>query len=617
MKSLRSKIHTGFAILIILLIAIGFIGYHGVNQLNQSSTAMRQVSEVDAIVGAIDRNVTDLQLRVSRYMATGHESLRTDVVRLNNDLISTINDQATNQAAPEMRDLFQRMSERLPEYREHFRSVIEERQLRSNLVQEQLPAQARVIQKELVRLGDSSNASGEDKSLASAALRCKNHFLEAERLLLRYYVAADTTLVDEALEQINQAIKALEPAAPDAKSNAVVAALTGELQKYKKIGIRAVQATRSYLYLVNVVMAGEASEVTYFSERLRSLSESKLALISQNMAATTSSVRRMTVIGIFIAVSLGVLIASRLGSLILKPVTTLTDTFRKLVTGDTVVSIPETNRSDEIGEMALAAEVFRQRNLEQQQLLEKSESLANQLAIKAEELEATNSELDSFAYVASHDLKSPLRGIQQLAAWIEEDSGHLLPHESIKHFQAMQSRVHRMENLLEDLLNFSRVGRTEIQLEQVDLNELLQGILEITDNPSNAKINVPEPLPTLETARIPIEQVFLNLIGNAIKHNDKEKDGRIDVLWEQQEDHYLFHIRDNGPGIEPRHHERVFQMYQRVGDGSVDGSGMGLAIVKKQIERHQGSIRLDSNPGEGVTFTVTWPIALASIQEVQ
>jgi len=114
-KSLRSNIYTGFAIIVVLLVAIGLIGYFGANQLNKSSTAMRQVSEIDATVGEIDRQVTELQLRVSRYMATGQDLLGRDIIRLNDDLIADINKQATSQIDPQIKDLFLRMSKLLPE----------------------------------------------------------------------------------------------------------------------------------------------------------------------------------------------------------------------------------------------------------------------------------------------------------------------------------------------------------------------------------------------------------------------------------------------------------------------------------------------------------------------
>lgn len=610
MKSLRSNIYTSFAVIVALLIAIGLFGYLGANKLNQSSTAIRQVSKIDAAVSDIDGKVTELQLRVSRYMATGHDWLRDDIIRLNDDLIVNINERAKSQTDPEMQDLFLRMSERLPEYRSQFDSVIEERGLRTNLVQKQLPAKADQIDALLHQMMDLAKTTQQVPPFDAAVLQCRSHFLKAKRLLLRYYIVADAIFVTDAIDQIDMAIESMLPLQATGQINSIRLNLIQELQDYKSLGIRSVQATRSYLYLVNVVMAGEAAEVTYFSNRLRRLSQTQHNQISQAMAVTTTSVRRTTIIGIGIAVAMGISIASRLGGLILKPVVALTGTFEQLAAGKTAVAIPGTQRKDEIGKMALAAEVFRQQNLEQEQLLENAKSLTTELETKANELETTNAELDSFAYVASHDLKSPLRGIRQLAVWIEEDAGHLLPEESVKHFKAMQSRVQRMERLLEDLLNFSRVGKNSAAPEIVDMNALLAGVIEMTDNPSHVKIQVSKPLLTLRTIRIPLEQIFLNLIGNAVKYNDKGEDGRIEIHWEQKEDHILFCFRDNGPGIAPKHHDRVFQMYQRVGGAQVDGSGMGLAIVKKQIESHHGTIQLDSNPDYGVTFTVSWPATL-------
>jgi len=124
-------------------------------------------------------------------------------------------------------------------------------------------------------------------------------------------------------------------------------------------------------------------------------------------------------------------------------------------------------------------------------------------------------------------------------------------------------------------------------------------------------------LASLNTLRSPLEQVLLNLIGNAIKHNDKGPGGLVEVSCVREQDRYRFSVRDNGPGIDAKHHERAFQMYQRVGDPNVDGSGMGLAIVKKQIEKLGGEVALYSKLGAGATFEFTWPIALPVLAEEQ
>lgn len=611
MNSLRSNIYLGFAAIVALLVAIGLIGYSGVSRLNESSDAIKNSAAVTTVVQEIDRDVQVLQLRVSRYMANGHDTLLDDVVRLNDRLVWRINEQASIQKDESMRDLFSRMSDHLPAYKTHFDSVIKERGLRTDLVQNQLPAQSAVIHDHLQKLNKALPDQDEFVAAHAAVLRCESQFSQAEKLLLRYYIVADGSFFSQALQHISDAEISLKQLDVTAETESLRADLIQELREYERIGTRAVQATRSYLFLVNVVMAGEASEVTYFSERLRTLAKVRSSEISGQIATTVTDVQRVTKIGILLAVFLGLIFAGRLGRSILRPVTAITATFRQLAKGETVVAIPETHRTDEIGQMALAAEIFRQRNLEQERLLQSSESLTRELAKKAEELEVTNADLDSFAYVASHDLKSPLRGIRQLAAWIDEDAGHLLPEESVDHFRKMQSRVRRMEMLLDDLLEFSRIGRTKAKIETVNVGAIVRNIIDITDNPHKVEIRVPEDLPELQTIRHPLEQVLLNLISNAVKHNDKEDQGLIEVLWEQHDDHNLFSVRDNGPGIAPEHYERVFQMYQRVGDPSVEGSGMGLAIVKKQVERHGGRIKLDSNSGDGVIFQVVWPHALS------
>jgi len=611
MNSLRSKIYVGFAIIVSLLVMIGIIGYSGVSRLYDLSSEMRRISDINAVVLTIDRDAQELQMRVGRYVDAGNDSLRDEIVELNDRLVEAINDRAEGETDLELQSLFARMSEHLPEYRLHFDSVIEERQVRYDLVQRQLPQQSEMVAMHLQMMSAERKDHQPDNDDEVAVLRCESLFSQAEKLLLRYYVDPDSRFVNEALNDLDAAIASLQEVESQPEDYGVRANAIAALREYKRIGVRAVQATRGYLYLVNVVMAGEASEVTYYSDKLRQVSAERRRSISAEIASTVTSVRQMTGFGIALAVILAVLIAGRLAVLILRPITRLTSTFEHLAAGETVVEIPETHRRDEIGQMAMAAGVFSNRNLEQKQLLMKSEQLSAELAKKAEELEASNSELDSFAYVASHDLKSPLRGIRQLASWIDEDSGHLLPECSVKHFRAMQSRVRRMERLLDDLLNFSRVGQTDGMPENVDLAETFRGIVEMTDNPNGISIRVDDALPTIHTERIPLEHVLMNLVGNAIKHNDKKELGVVELTCQQQVDGFLFKVCDNGPGIDPLHHERVFQMYQRVGDADVDGSGMGLAIVKKQVQRLGGTIRVDSNDGPGVTFSMMWPATLA------
>ena len=223
-------------------------------------------------------------------------------------------------------------------------------------------------------------------------------------------------------------------------------------------------------------------------------------------------------------------------------------------------------------------------------------------------LERSNKELDDFAYVASHDLKSPLRAIANLATWITEDAGDLLPEDSQKHLDQLVQRAERMEQLLEDLLQYSRAGRDPSDVEDVDTGALLNDVIDMLAPPETFKIDVAPDLPSIESEASPIQQVFLNLISNAIKHHDR-LDGTVRVSWKEDNDDMMrFIVEDDGPGIEPAYHDRIFKIFQTLKPrDEVEGSGMGLAIVKKILRNHGGDIALVSSPGEGARFEFTWP----------
>ena len=223
-------------------------------------------------------------------------------------------------------------------------------------------------------------------------------------------------------------------------------------------------------------------------------------------------------------------------------------------------------------------------------------------------LKIQNKELDNFAYSASHDLKAPLRAIDNLSNWIVEDAYDLLPEASQQHLQQLRQRVNRMENLLEDLLHYSRAGRMEYALEMVDCNALLNEVITSIEISPGFAINTRGKLPTLETHRIPLYQVFTNLISNAIKHHDKTE-GTIDIQSKKNNGQIHFSISDDGPGIDPSFHDRIFQMFQTLKPrDEVEGSGMGLALVQKLVHNYGGTISVSSQPGKGTTFEFSWPV---------
>lgn len=235
----------------------------------------------------------------------------------------------------------------------------------------------------------------------------------------------------------------------------------------------------------------------------------------------------------------------------------------------------------------------------------------NELKGYAAKLERSNSDLTNFAYIASHDLRSPLHSIGQLASWIQEDEGDALSEEGQHNLGLLQVRVQRMGTLLNDLLSYSQIGSADHGKENIDTAVLLSEIVALVGPPDGFVVTWDQGLPTIYAHAAPLRMVFMNIIGNAIKHRGADQ-GSVHVSAKETETAVDFAFADTGPGIAPEFHEQIFQLFQTLESrDNVEGSGMGLAFVKRTMEEFGGSITLESEVGHGATFTVSWPKSVA------
>jgi signal transduction histidine kinase len=225
------------------------------------------------------------------------------------------------------------------------------------------------------------------------------------------------------------------------------------------------------------------------------------------------------------------------------------------------------------------------------------------------ELEKSNRELDQFAYVASHDLKAPLRGIANLAQWIEEDLGERMTPETRDHLHLLQGRVSRLENLIGGILAYSRATRDRGERGPIEVTPLVTETWELVSPPPTASLVVHEPLPTAVGSRTQLQQVFMNLVSNAIKYN-AGRAVQIEVGARRSQDAlpYEFFVSDNGIGIAPEFHDKVWGLFQTLERrDKVESTGIGLSIVRKIVEAQGGRAWVESRPEAGATFVFTWP----------
>ncbi|MCC9137766.1 CHASE3 domain-containing protein [Pontibacter silvestris] len=355
-------------------------------------------------------------------------------------------------------------------------------------------------------------------------------------------------------------------------------------------------------FLVKYIRKGVGKEMmdnirmqfSAFDKHERALKNDRLETLDNSLAFTNDLSVSLTIF----CISLGIAIALVLGKTIRNRLNEIASMANEVAQGHFNARISD-NRDDEITRVSQSLNVMAQR-------------LDNSFT----DLKKINNELDQFAYVVSHDLKAPLRAINSLAEWIQEDLPNVEP-DIQRNLELMRGRVFRMENLINGILDYSRIGRKELPQTTFSVTKLVNDIIDSLAPASNVSIQVKGILPEITAERILLEQVFANLIGNGIKYNDKPNPTVI-VRGRTLDNTYEFTVEDNGPGIPAEYHQKVFGIFQTMeARDTRESTGVGLAIVKKIIEEKGGTIRLESEEGIGTSFIFTWTRATVKANAVK
>jgi light-regulated signal transduction histidine kinase (bacteriophytochrome) len=236
--------------------------------------------------------------------------------------------------------------------------------------------------------------------------------------------------------------------------------------------------------------------------------------------------------------------------------------------------------------------------------------LEHRVAVRTEQLEATNKELESFSYSVSHDLRSPLRAINGYARMLEEDHGARLDEDAKRCLTVVRREAGRMAELIDDLLAFSRLGREQFKARAIDMTALVQEVVaELGGTAVPATRIEVESLPPASGDRATLRQVWVNLIGNAIKYSGKCDQPRVRISGKKRQGETVYRIEDNGAGFDMRYYNKLFGVFQRLHSGEeFPGTGIGLAIVQRVVARHRGRVWAEGEPGRGAVFYFSLPI---------
>lgn len=350
--------------------------------------------------------------------------------------------------------------------------------------------------------------------------------------------------------------------------------------------------------------------------QLRNIERDLDEVIALKTGLLRRHVNRLIVVsaGLFIvALILGVGLSLMIARSLTGPIRALSVAAGRMAAGDfdaAVPASPEFGARDELAALGASFETMA-RALKAQvgQLRELNDTLEHRVAERTVELARRNAELDTFTYTVSHDLKSPVVALQGLLSILIEDYGGRFDDEGRRYLDRLIANTTHMSRLIEDLLALSRVGRSAGRCEPVAVRELIEDVLAFHSEVIRARgIRVELPvLPTVMADRVLLQQVFQNLLSNAVKFLGDQPAPLIAVECRDEGAFVRFEVRDNGIGIEPAFHEKVFVIFQRLQDIQVEGTGVGLAIVKKIVEQAGGTVALRSAKGQGAVFAFTWP----------
>ena len=603
MRSLYAKVLAVLLALVITLVVQFLLSRNGfVTLFNDEEAITRSYGNV-SLVYELERDVIDLQRNLLIYKETASDTSSVRFYQLMDSVESKLNiflNMSKTDGHQLDEEVIQRMVEHLADYKENFDGVISGRNKHNQLLAK--------IEETAIKI----NQLNEDHLLHNEYLEVQFHVEKTKNLMNKYLNSPDSEYIDAFKKNVSHTIKLLSK---DKKRNIKSIKL---LKKYKKSFLRLTHITRGYVFLVNVVMAGSANEFLYLAKEIRQVVTHKQLKLTEEAKLSGQNIQLNYNFSSTLLFALVMVFAWFLIRRILLPIKGITEVFRVLSRGEEVSQIPSSDRGDEIGELARAAEVFHNKNKQTHDLLERSQDMiATQevlnIQLEAEKHKAEQAAQSKSMFLAnmSHEIRTPMNGIVGLVDLLLKTQ---INDKQKNYLSRVAYSGEIMMNVINDILDFSKIeaGKMEIETIEFEINSLIENLIssmavKLTDKALDLRVTVDKSVPkTLVGDPLRISQILLNLCNNAIKFTEQ---GFIEVNFSYTLAESCLHIEveDTGIGMSDAQVKTIFDSFTQA-DGSTSrkygGTGLGLSIVKQLVLLMQGSIRVDSQPEKGASINV-------------